>query len=132
VHWQSGGATMRQAVAGLRPGRIPSPVVSGRLELAKQLFTEDALLFDDITPRKVTYTAPGAAKVTMSYDDFGILGIWSKSEGADFVCLEPWSGFPAPQGFDGEISTLPGIELLAVGQSRSVSYSIAIEGAGIA
>ena len=129
VSWTRGGETMRQAVNGLRPGRIPSPAVDGRLVLQMQYFAEDALLFDDLSPKQVTYTAPGAARLTMRYDDFAVLGIWSKSQGADFVCLEPWSGYPAPQGFDGDITTLPGIELLPVGEARTVSYSIAIEGA---
>lgn len=128
VSWGSGGATLRQAVKGLRPGRIPSPSVDGVLTLRKPLFAEDALLYDDLAPRAVTYTAPGAARVTMRYDDFAVLGIWSKAEGAPFVCLEPWTGYPAPQGFDGDITTLPGIELLPPGESRSYTYSIAIEG----
>ena len=129
VTWQQGGETMRQAVGGLRPGRIPSPAIDGRLVLQKHYFAEDALLFDDLSPKAVTYTAPGAARLTMSYDDFAVLGIWSKSQGADFVCLEPWTGYPAPQGFDDDITDLPGIELLPVGESRTVGYSIAIEGA---
>jgi galactose mutarotase-like enzyme len=132
VSWSHGGETMRQAVGGLRPGRIDSPAVDGHLVLQKRYFAEDALLFDDITPRSVSYTAPGAARVTMRYDDFAVLGIWSKSEGADFVCLEPWSGYPAAGDFDGDIVNLPGIELLAPGESRTVSYSIAIEGAELA
>jgi len=129
VTWARGGETMRQAVNGLRPGRIPSPAVEGHLTLQKQFFAEDALLFDDLSPRAVTYTAPGAARLTLRYDDFTVLGIWSKSQGADFVCLEPWSGYPAPQGFDGDVTTLPGIELLPSGETRTVSYSIQIEGA---
>ncbi len=128
LSWSRGGVTMRQAVGGLRPGRIPSPAVDGRLTLQKQYFAEDALLFDDLAPHEVTYTAHGAARLTMRYDDFAVLGIWSKSEGAPFVCLEPWTGYPAPQGFDGDIETLPGIELLAPGASRRYRYSVTIEG----
>ena len=129
VSWSQGGESMRQAVGGLRPGRIPSPAIDGRLVLQKSYFAEDALLFDDLQPKAVTYTAPGAARLTMRYDDFAVLGIWSKPQGADFVCLEPWSGYPAPQGFDGDVTTLPGIELLPAGQTHTFSYSIAIEGA---
>ena len=128
VSWTKGGATMRQAVGGLRPGRIPSPATDGRLTLQKEYFAEDALLFDDIDPHEVTYTAPGAARLTMRYDDFAVLGIWSKSGGAPFVCLEPWSGYPAPQGFHGDFTSLPGIELLAPGASRQYRYSVTIEG----
>jgi len=129
VSWSQGGESMRQAVGGLRPGRIPSPAIDGRLVLQKSYFAEDALLFDDLQPKAVTYTAPGAARLTLRYDDFAVLGIWSKSQGADFVCIEPWSGYPAPQGFDGDITMLPGIELLSAGQTHTFSYSIAIEGA---
>ena len=128
VEWGSGGESLRQAVKGLRPGRIPSPSVDGVLTLQKSLFAEDALLYDDLSPRAVSYTAPGAGRVTMRYDDFAVLGIWSTAEGAPFVCLEPWTGYPAPQGFDGAITTLPGIELLPPGESRNHTYSIAIEG----
>ena len=129
VSWQHGGESMRQAVGGLRPGRLPSPAVDGRLTLQKQYFAEDALLFDDLDPHEVTYSAPGAARLTMHYDDFAVLGIWSKAQGADFVCLEPWTGYPAPQGFDGDITALPGIELLAPGTQRQYRYSVTIEGA---
>ena len=128
VSWGEGGETMRQAVGGLRPGRIPSPAIDGTLTLQKSFFAEDALLFDDLAPRAVTFSAPGAARLTLRYDDFTVLGIWSKSQGAPFVCLEPWTGYPAPQSFDGDITTLPGIELLPPGQSREYSYSITIEG----
>ena len=129
VSWQSGGTTMRQAVHGLRAGRIPSPAVGGRLVLDRSYFAEDALLFDDLSPREVTYTAPGAGAVTMRYDDFSRLGIWSKPQSGDFVCLEPWTGYPAPQGFAGDIVELPEATLLAVGEQREFSYSVSIEGA---
>lgn len=128
VSWESGGATMRQAVQGLRAGRIPSPAVAGHVVLDRAQFAEDAMLFDDITPRRVSYTAPDAATITLEYEDFSRLGIWSKPEHAAFVCLEPWTGYPAPQGFDGEITELPEITLLPSGESRSYRYSVTIEG----
>jgi galactose mutarotase-like enzyme len=129
VRWVSGGETMRQAVGGLRPNRIPSPAVDGRLVLDRAQFAEDAMLFDDIEPRVVTYSAPGSSRVVFHYADFSRLGIWSKPERGDFVCLEPWSGYPAPQGFHGDIIDLPEATVLPVGMSREFSYSIAIEGA---
>lgn len=129
VSWQSGGQTMRQAVNGLRAGRIPSPAVDGRLVLERDYFAEDALLFDDLAPREVAYSAPGAATVTMRYDDFSRLGIWSKPHAGDFVCLEPWTGYPAPQGFTGDIVELSEATLLPAGEQRKFSYSVSIEGA---
>lgn len=129
VSWESGGQTMRQAVKGLRPGRIASPAVDGRLVLDRSYFAEDALLFDDLSPREVAYSAEGAATITMRYSDFSRLGIWSKPHSGDFVCLEPWSGYPAPQGFDGDIVDLPEATLLPAGEQQEFSYSVSIEGA---
>jgi galactose mutarotase-like enzyme len=129
VSWTSGGTTMRQAVKGLRPGRIPSPAVDGVVVLDRAQFAEDAMLFDDLSPRQVTYTAPGAAAVVLRYDDFTRLGIWSKPDAGDFVCLEPWSGYPAPQGFDGDILSLPEATVLPAGESTTLEYSIEIKGA---
>lgn len=127
VTWGTGGSTMRQAVNGLLPERFDSPAVDGRLVLAKEQFARDALLFDDLVPRIATYTADGAPSITMHYGDFPRFGIWSKSEGADFVCLEPWSGYPATADFSGDIVDLPEIELLAPGESRDFTYIVEIE-----
>lgn len=127
VNWGTGGATMRQAVKGLLPDRLESPAVDGRLVLAKEQFARDALLFDDLVPRIATYTAAGAPSITMHFGDFPRFGVWSKSEGADFVCLEPWSGYPAAADFSGDIVDLPEIELLAPGESREFTYIVEIE-----
>lgn len=129
VTWGSGGETMRQAVQGLRAGRIASPAVDGRLVLDRAYFAEDALLFDDLVPKQVEYSAPGAGTVRLRYDDFTRLGVWSKPSAGDFVCLEPWTGYPAPQGFAGDIVELPEATLLSIGEQREYRYSISIEGA---
>ena len=127
VTWGSGGSTMRQAVNGLRPGRLDSPVVDGELVLRRGYFAEDALLFDDIEPRVATYSAPGAASVTLHYADYPVLGVWSKrGDDAAFVCLEPWSGYPATADFAGDIIDLPGAELLAPETSRTFRHTIEI------
>ena len=128
VSWASGGSSMRQAVGGLRPGRIPSPAIDGRLVLDRAQFAEDAMLFDDIEPHLVAYSAPGSARVILRYDDFSRLGIWSKPASGDFVCLEPWTGYPAGADFSGDITELPEATVLAVGESRRFSYSITVEG----
>lgn len=127
VRWTSGGDSMRQAVHGLRPGRIDSPAVDGRLVLDRAQFAEDAMLFDDIEPRAVTYTASGAARITLEYADYPRLGIWSKPVEGDFVCLEPWSGYPATADFEGDLLDLPEATVLAPGESRQYRYSVTIE-----
>jgi galactose mutarotase-like enzyme len=127
VTWATGGTSMRQAVNGLLPGRFASPAVDGRLVLRRELFADDAVLFDDIEPRQVAYTADGAPRVTVSYDDFPRFGVWSKAEGGDFVCLEPWSGYPAAADFDGDVIDLPEAEVLVPGEERMFTYLITVE-----
>lgn len=126
VSWQTGGRTMRQAVNGLLPQRFASPAVDGTVVLDRAQFALDAMLFDDLVPRAATYTAAGAPRITMHFGDFGRFGIWSKAGGGDFVCLEPWSGYPATADFDGDIVDLPEAELLAVGESREFTYTLEI------
>ena len=52
------------------------------------------------------------------------LGIWTKP-GAPFLCVEPWQGYAAPEGFAGELATKPGIVRLEPG--ASASYAMTIE-----
>lgn len=129
VSWVTGGSTMRQAVNGLLPDRFDSPAVDGVVVLERSQFALDAMLFDDLIPRAATYTAEGAPSITMHFGDFSRFGIWSKSEGGDFVCLEPWSGYPATADFDGDIVDLPEAELLVAGESRDFTYTLEFEGA---
>ena len=118
---------MRQAVNGLLPDRFDSPAVDGTVVLDRSQFALDAMLFDDLVPRAATYTATGAPRITMHFGDFGRFGIWSKPVSGDFVCLEPWSGYPATADFDGDIVDLPEAEVLAVGESRDFTYTLEIE-----
>lgn len=127
VSWDTGGSTMRQAVNGLLPGRLDSPAVDGTVVLDRSQFARDAMLFDDLVPRAATYTATGAPRITLHFGDFGRFGIWSKADGGDFVCLEPWSGYPATADFDGDIVDLPEAELLAVGETRDFTYTLEFE-----
>ena len=127
VSWQTGGSTMRQAVNGLLPDRFDSPAIDGTVVLHRAQFALDAMLFDDLVPRSATYTADGAPRITMHFGDFARFGIWSKAQGGDFVCLEPWSGYPATADFDGDIVDLPEAELLVAGESRIFTYTLELE-----
>jgi galactose mutarotase-like enzyme len=112
----------------LQPTSTPTPVRERVLALNDALFEEDALVFDSIVSRTVRYTAPGAASVTVRFDDFEQLGVWSKLPG-EFVCIEPWFGTTAPADFAGEYSQKPRQFRLEGGAARQLSYSITIEDA---
>jgi galactose mutarotase-like enzyme len=102
----------------------PSPVDGRVLRLDRALFDRDALIFDRLSSRSLSFGAPGQAGIVMDFADFPQLGIWSKPGGAPFLCLEPWHGYASPEGFAGEFAQKPGVAALAPGQTRIWRYAV--------
>jgi len=48
--------------------------------------------------------------------------------GADFLCIEPWSGCASPIGFDGEFSEKPGVLLIPPGEQRTATHRVRLLG----
>jgi galactose mutarotase-like enzyme len=107
----------------LGPGR-PTPVEGRTLRLREDLFAEDALVFDHVNSRSVTYGAPGGPSVRVSWSGFRELGVWMKP-GADFLCIEPWRGYDTPVEFDGPFVDKPGVVTLAPGGTARFGLTIA-------
>lgn len=60
--------------------------------LSYQLFNEDALVFKNISSKRIWIQhSNGYKKLEVNYEGFPHLGIWSVP-GADYVCIEPWIG----------------------------------------
>ncbi len=106
------------------PEPKPTPVDGRVLHIADSLFDADAIIFDRLASRKLTYGAPGGPAVELDFPDFPDLGIWAKPGPSPFLCLEPWQGMASPQGFAGEFSQKPGIVTLAAGETRVWRYAI--------
>jgi galactose mutarotase-like enzyme len=109
----------------------PLPFDGRVLPLSPALFAQDALVMPGVASRAVRFVAPGAegevAKVlTVSWDGYKDLGIWSKPGGAPFLCIEPWFGMASPVGWDGEITDKPGILLLPPGESRDFTWRVTV------
>ncbi|WP_406857016.1 aldose 1-epimerase family protein [Alsobacter sp. KACC 23698] len=107
----------------LGPGR-PTPVEGRTLWLREDLFADDALVFDQVDSRSVTYGAPGGPWVRVSWSGFRELGVWMKP-GADFLCIEPWRGYDTPVEFDGPFVDKPGVMTLAPGDAARFALTIA-------
>ncbi len=114
----------RIAGKGLGPDDHATPVRGRVLALDDSLFDDDALIWDHLHSKSVTFGVPGAAGVEILYDDFPHFGIWTKAGGARFLCLEPWQGHISPVGFAGEFADKPGVVAIAPGASRSWSLTI--------
>ncbi len=117
---------VRQLRDGLiLPGGAPSPVRGRSLALTPSLFDADALIFAPVNSRTLRYEAPAGPSLTVAWEGFSDLGIWSR-RGGDFVCIEPWQGFASPAGFDGEFSEKPGLMHLAPGETRRLALTITL------
>jgi galactose mutarotase-like enzyme len=114
----------RLAGRQIDPEPKPTPVQGRVLHIADSLFDADAIIFDRLASRKITYGAPGGPAVELDFPDFPDLGIWAKPGPTPFLCLEPWQGMASPQGFAGEFADKPGIVALAAGEIRNWSYAI--------
>jgi galactose mutarotase-like enzyme len=118
-------ALLRRLDNGLLGGTVPSPVQGDRLELADELFAHDALIWDKLQSRGLVYGGPSGPSLRLDFPDMPHLGIWTKP-GAGYVCLEPWQGFASPVGFDGELTSKPGIVSIAPGAARPFSLSVTV------
>jgi len=113
--------------AGLvKPEPHATPVSNKRLVLNDSLFTNDALIFDQIRSRSVTYGAQDGPRIRVSFPDAPYLGIWTKP-GAPFVCIEPWHGLADPAGFNGDFTAKPGVFTVAPGGVQSIETTITLE-----
>lgn len=97
-----------------------------KYRLKKDMFDQDALIFDG---EQITYAAlalpDGSPYIALSCPGFPNFGIWAKP-GAPYVCLEPWAGRCDNQGFVGELSEKPGVNVLGAGEKFEKSYEIIV------
>jgi galactose mutarotase-like enzyme len=102
------------------------------LALTEALFERDALVMPDIASRSVRFLARDDAggvvrALTVAWDGYKDLGIWSKPGGAPFLCIEPWYSMASPVGWTGDFMEKPGILVLAPGESRDFVWSVRVE-----
>jgi len=103
--------------------KIENPIVQKKIHLTDTLFEHDALIFDKLKSREIVYSASNDLSITVRFEDFPHLGIWTKP-GAPFICLEPWQGHSSPIDFDGEFSEKPGILLIPAQSEIKRSFEI--------
>ncbi|PTQ13616.1 aldose epimerase [Sphingomonas oleivorans] len=109
----------------IRPETLPTPVKGRDLMLDDALFADDAIIFDRLESRSLTYGAPGGPALQIDFPDMPHLGLWMKP-GANYLCIEPWQGHSDPIGFDGDFRDKPGIVLIDPGETRRFIMRIAL------
>jgi len=100
---------------------------SHKLQLHRDLFQKDALIFKTLKSRKVSLVNSNThEKINVYFDDFNSLGLWAKP-GAPFVCIEPWLGYADAENHDSQLVNKEAILTLESGKDFSASYIIEID-----
>ena len=113
---------------GFLSGMRPVPVEGDRLLLSEALFAGDALVFGGIGEGAVRFEAAdgSAPALRVAWEGYRDLGVWSKPQGAPFLCIEPWAGTAPPLGWNGEFADKPGNTRLQPGESRVYVWSVSV------
>lgn len=109
----------------LLPEPFATPVEGHLLRPDAGLFEDDALIWERLSSRSLTFGAAGAAQLSIAFPDTPMLGIWQKP-GAAYLCIEPWQGIADPLGFAGDFREKPGIIALSPGEARSFRMDVAV------
>lgn len=97
------------------------------IPLSHELFKDDALVFGGLSSKNILLKNNKDSRgIMLDFSGFSYLGLWSKPEGAPFVCVEPWFGHADYEDFDGDYREREGVLRLGVGQDFVCSYVISI------
>ena len=103
-------------------------VNSDIINLKKEVFKNDALVFDDLKSDKITIKSKNSKKsLSVEFSQFPYMGIWAPAKGAPFVCIEPWFGHADYEDFSGEFKDKEGVLSLEIGKEFNCSYKISVE-----
>lgn len=80
--------------------------------LTERLFEKDALVFKNIKSNSVKLKHLEKEYLKISFYNFPHLGIWKK-ENANFLCIEPWTGFADEIDANGKIYDKKEIQILS-------------------
>ncbi len=82
-----------------------------KLPLKYELFANDALILKNVASKKLSILEKGKPKLTVEFDDFPHLGLWTKQD-APLLCIEPWYGYSDKSSASGNILEKESIQIL--------------------
>ena len=114
----------RAEVPLIAPGGLFSPetraieFAGARLALSPETFAREALCILDARSRGLRFEGPDSCAIRVEMDGFRHIVLWSRP-GAPFLCIEAWTGYGDPVGFEGELSEKPSMIILQPGAEQS-------------
>jgi galactose mutarotase-like enzyme len=112
---------------GLRTGETKHILNNSReIEIQDTLFDDDALIFSQLESTEISLQKGAEKLVTVHFDGWPYLGIWSKNREAPFVCIEPWYGIADRQNHNYEFSEKEGLIALESKAKFFAKYEIEI------
>lgn len=95
------------------------------IQLHSAIFDDDAIVFKNLSSRQLTLRQNnGPFQITLNYEGFPHLGIWTQKGNEEYICLEPWCGHADPVEGHTDISNKEGIVKLDGGAKFSRSYAL--------
>lgn len=122
----------RPEVPVIAPGGLFSqrrralPLSGRRLPLADALLADEALCFLDAASAGLVYDNGAGARLRVTLDDFPHIAFWSLPP-APYLCIEAWTGYGDPEGFEGDLYAKPSMRVLAPGASARHAACFAFE-----
>lgn len=116
--------------AGYEKGELQGTLKleNGSTKLTKGFFdTALTYMFDKAQVSSVGLLLEGKPFITVECSDFPYMGVWTMEETHPFVCLEPWYGVCASEGYTGELKDREGIVTLPGWETWNKSYRITVE-----
>jgi len=110
----------------IEPTRYDSLVDGNILTPTFEHFENDAIIWDDLNSRRLTWGVEGKTHLCIEFPDTPWLGIWQKPQ-AKFLCIEPWAGMADPVGFEGDFTEKPGVMILPPDKSHSFRMNVRLK-----
>lgn len=111
---------------GLIEKAVPFLNTQNKLQLKKELFYKDALVFKNLTSNSIAIASDKTTHgVKVEFNGFPFMGIWATKD-ANFVCIEPWCGIADGVNASGNLEDKEGIHSLSAGQQFIRTYTIEV------
>lgn len=108
----------------IEPVAVPFLVNDSKLQLTKDLFRKDAIIFKYLNSNKVMLkTDHSSHGLEFTFSRFPYLALWA-APNADFICIEPWCGIADSTTSNQQLMNKEGINLLAPELSFERKWSV--------